>query len=178
MKQVDWIALAQSASFSSRPNSIAARDAIANLLGDDLMRDAVDAYVVAADAGSELARSVLWQLHPPVAMDRCKELIETSSNPEVRINAVELLRVVADARVLPWISGFLSDPEPGVQFWGVGIVDQLIFSHFVTLEEAEPILRLADASTNTSVREQAAKIRAFYSQSAANGSAESSPDLA
>jgi hypothetical protein len=162
MTSIDWGALAkQVGADPMQGGSLLAQAALASILGDQALRDAVDCYVMRRPGG-ELARSVLWQLHPLAAMNRCRELVESSTDPDVREDAVELLRVVADARVLEWIPAFLADTQPGVQFWGLLIVDQLLFSHFIGMEEAEPIFRAADASANEKLREQAARVRRFY----------------
>jgi hypothetical protein len=162
MSTVDWGAVAKSIGVSpDQGGSVAAQAAICGLLGEDALREAVDWYV-AGKPGAELARSVLWQLHPPSAMRRCKELIEESSNSEVRASAVELLRVVADARVLEWVPGFLADAQCEVQEYGVLIVDQLAFSLLVSEEQAEPVLLAAETSSNAKVREYAARIRTQY----------------
>ncbi len=137
-----------------------ARAAIEKILGEDEFRAAVDHYV-ARGRGSELARSVLWLVRPDSAMQRCREISTESTDPEARRAAVELLRVVADRRALPWVSGYLDDPDEGVQQWGIGIVDQLLFSDLIEPEDAEPLLRRAEEHPNAEVRAQAEGIRAF-----------------
>ena len=47
-----------------------ARQAIEILLGEEILRQAVD-YYISAEPGSELARYVLWQIHPWSAMNHC-----------------------------------------------------------------------------------------------------------
>src|SRR4051812_43307752 len=71
--------------------------AIELLLGEDQLRAAVD-YYVAGHRGCELARSVLWQLHPWSAMQRCYEIYRSDADVGAKVSAVELLRVVADRR--------------------------------------------------------------------------------
>src|SRR5262252_8373103 len=90
--------------------SDAARRALEMILGEEALRAAVD-YYVAQRSASELVRSVLWLLRPWSAMVRCRELAALSNETETRRSAVELLRVVADRRALPWVSEFLDDKD-------------------------------------------------------------------
>lgn len=126
--------------------------AVEHMLGSERLVSAVDHYV-AARPGSELARSVLWLLHPWSAMLRCRELFASSRDLDVRRSAIELLRVVADARVLPWIEDFLADPDEEIQAWGILIVDQLLFAGLSDHDACEPILVRARSHANKRVRE-------------------------
>ena len=128
-----------------------ARAALEIVLTPDALVGAVD-HCVSLKPGFELARSVLSLLRPWSAMLRCNELFSTARDLEVRRSAVELLRVVADRRVVPWIPMFLADPDPGIQSWGIGILDQLVFSGSIDSEEVRPLIALALAHENNSVR--------------------------
>src|ERR1041385_4743641 len=86
--------------------SDAARRALELLLGEETLRQSVDYYVDVRPA-RELVRSVLWLLRPVSAMARCRELATPQNDIETRRSAVELLRVVADERALPWVIEFL-----------------------------------------------------------------------
>jgi len=143
-----------------------AQRALEVIIGEDTLRGAVNYYVSAntgkdTHTGSELARSVLWQLRPWSAMCRCYEIFNGTHPVETRRAAIELLRVVADRRTLPWIPEFLRDDDPHIQAWGIGVVDQLLFSGLVEPEEAEEILRTAEQHSNESVRERAELIRGY-----------------
>ena len=124
------------------------------------MRASVD-YCVEHRFACELARAVLWQLHPFSAMLRCYEIFKSSESCESRRAAVELLRVVADGRAVTWISEFLEDEDALVQVWGIGVLDQLLWSNLIETESAEMLLRTAEQHRNHSVREQAAFIRSY-----------------
>ena len=167
--RIDWEALAGQLGLIERDaegglgesgGSDEARLALERILGEAEMRAAVDHYV-ALRPGSELARSVLWLLHPGSAMLRCREIANDATDPEERRTAVELLRVVADRRALPWISDYLDDRDEGIQFWAIGILDQLLRSELIEPEEAEGLLQIADRHPNAQVREQAQFIRGF-----------------
>jgi len=143
---------------SERGGTNVAREAIGILLGSARLSDAVDFYV-SGQPGFELARSVLWLLRPWPAMLRCRELFASAQHDvSVRRSAVELLRVVADARALPWVADFLRDPDAGVQLWGIGVVDQLVFSRLVEPDDCAAVLRMAQHHSNAAVRERAAEI--------------------
>lgn len=129
-----------------------AQDALELILGKDFFRNAVDFYV-SGRPGAELARSVLWHLTPWTAMQRCHEIYQTRSNAEEKSSAIELLRVCADVRVLPWVEEYLSDENKGVQLWGAGVVDQLLWKELVDFEECESLLSQMKTHTNEQVRE-------------------------
>jgi len=143
-----------------------ARRALELIVGEDALRSAVDHYV-RLEPGAELARMVLWQLHPWSAMERCYEIAKTAPSVEERRAAVELLRVVADRRALPWVGELLGDDDAEVQIWATGVLDQLLWSELIEPEEAEDLLRAAEQHTNPSVPERAAFIRRFLADRSA-----------
>ena len=87
-------------------------------------------------------------------MERCYELYNNSDDIDTRRSAVELLRVVADGRVLPWIPRFLTDSDDSIQLWGAGIVDQLLWSNLLEFDECEDVLELMAEHPNDQVREK------------------------
>ena len=134
-----------------------ARSAIEQVIGEDFMRSAVH-YYIESKPGWELIRNVLWQIQPYSAMKECYKIFTESRSEVERASAIELLRVVADKRVLKWIPNFLSSDSPGAQAWGIGIVDQLVFSHICYEEDVKDILSQALNHENKYVREQAEEI--------------------
>jgi len=160
---IDWTRLAQAVGAlteqGERGSSELARLALVHLLGEQAIRDAVDHYI-AAEPGFELVRSVLWLLRPWSAMCYCHALYQDAQDLEVRRSAVELLRVVADARALPWVEAFLADEDQAIQCWGFGVVDTLLFQDLIEPEAAETFLVRAEVHANPGVREQAAAVRA------------------
>jgi hypothetical protein len=163
---IDWEALAHDlssiqvdaaggrAESGSRSLALAA---VERLLGPEQLASAVDHYIEGRP-GSELARSVLWLLHPESAMLRCREIYRSGPDLNVRRSAVELLRVVADGRVLPWVNGFLDDPDAEIQAWGMLIVDQLLMGNLVEWDECETLLARGRVHSNPRVREAVAQI--------------------
>lgn len=140
-----------------------ARRALEEIIGTGEWHAAVDHYV-AGKSGRELIRSVLWLIHPWAAMQRCQEVYQTSSDPDARCAAVELLRAVADRRVLPWVRQYLHDADVGVQEWGAGIVDQLLWSELMEPEEAADLLDEMSRHPSAGIRARVEWIRSFLQQ--------------
>ena len=138
----------------------AARRALELILGEEILRESVD-YYVALRPARELVRSVLWLLRPWSAMIRCRELSQRPNEIETRRRAVELLRAVADGRALPWVSEFLDDEDAGIQAWGIGVLDQLLWSELVEPEEAEEVLERSARHENGAVRDRVEFIRSY-----------------
>ena len=164
-EQIDWAKLGAEIGLKASYGEYGcgsddARRALECIVGEDVLRASVD-YYVEHRFGCELARAVLWQLHPFSAMLRCYEIFKSSESCESRRAAVELLRVVADGRAMAWISEFLEDEDALVQVWGIGVLDQLLGSNLIETESAEMLLRTAEQRRNRSVREQAAFIRSY-----------------
>lgn len=130
------------------------------LLGENNLRLAVD-YYITGRPGSELARSVLWELRPSSAILYCYDIYKSDLPVEVRRSAVELLRVVADKRAVSWVEEFLKDDDAEIQRWGFGVLDQLLWSYLVEPEEVEFLLHEGETHPNIQVRERAEFIRSF-----------------
>jgi hypothetical protein len=166
LHEIDWEGLAVALSsvqvradggrteFGSRALALAA---VESLIGAERLATAVDHYI-AGRSGSELARSILWLLHPWSSMLRCREIYESDRDINARRSAVELLRVVADDRALPWVNDFLADPDPEIQSWGMLIVDQLLVGNLAERDECEPFLARGRLHPNARVRETVAQI--------------------
>ena len=137
-----------------------ARRALELIIGEDALRASVDHYV-AYRRGYELARSVLSQLRPWCAMSYCYEIFKGPQELPARRAAIELLRLVADRRALPWIPEFLHDSDPDIQAWGIGVLDQLLYSELIWPDEAEELIETAELHQNNLVREGAERIRRY-----------------
>jgi hypothetical protein len=162
--EIDWQELASKLNLlhenGEGSGSKEALRALESILGEDTLRRSVD-YYIDRRPGSELARSVLWQLRPWSAMSYCYEIFKSTQGLDNRRAAIELLRVVADARALPWIHEFLKDDDPTIQFAGICVLDQLLFSALVDPEDAGELLREAEAHQNGPVNERAKFIRTY-----------------
>ena len=159
----DWKALARDLGCidddgQESSSSDKAKQAIEILLGEDFLKSAVR-YYMSKGAGSELLRGVLWQLHPYSAMEECYLIFNTTDDVQTKRDAIELLRVVADRRVLEWVPEFLSHDDNGVQNWGIGVIDQLVFSELCDEKEVAEIIDGALSHKNEYVQEKARDIK-------------------
>lgn len=139
----------------------AAREALELLLGEATIRQAVDHYIAGRD-GAELARSVLWLLRPWSGMQYCYEIYQSNADIETKRFAIELLRVMADRRVLPWIEDFLNDADEGIQNWGIGVIDQMAFKDLVSESEVQTLLNKSARHPNPNVRRMTQLIRECF----------------
>lgn len=162
--QIDWHKLSADLGLLRPDGEVGGSEhgsrALELIIGEDALRASVD-YYLAHHRGRELARSVLWQLRPWSAMSYCYDIFKGPHQISVRRDAVELLRVVADHRALPWIPEFLDDSDPDIQAWGIGVLDQLLFSELIEPEEAEDLIRRAELHPSQGVREGAQRIRKY-----------------
>jgi hypothetical protein len=94
-------------------------------------------------------------------MSYCYEIFKSDPSIERRRGAVELLRVVADRRALPWIAEFLENDDGLIQCWGVGVLDQLLWSRLIEPEDGEELLQTAERLPNEAVKERVEFIRGF-----------------
>lgn len=166
-KPIDWQDLANrlgtlGSSGESGGDNVA-RQAIELLIGTQRIRDSVDHYVTDG-RGRGLARSVLALVRPCSAMERCYEIYRTDQDDESKRSAIELLRVIADERVLPWVAEFLENVDEAIQVWGIGVMDQLLWSEVVRVEDCEDLLLKAEGHSNPEVRGVAQSIRAYLKE--------------
>jgi hypothetical protein len=157
--KVDWQDLAKELGTltdygSEMGGSHLGTQAIEHILGTEFFEQAVEHYI-SSKPGFELARSVLLRLKPWSGMKYCYEIFKHSNNLNARRSAIELLRVVGDRKVLGWIPEFLADPDPEIQSWGMGVIDQLLFWDLLFDEDVQPILESALNHDNPYIREQA-----------------------
>jgi hypothetical protein len=88
-------------------------------------------------------------------MQRCHEIYRESPSLEHRRSAIELLRVVGDRRVLPWISDYLADEDAGVRIWGIGVVIEMLFDGMIEPDSAQPFAAQAARPAAPRVRQKA-----------------------
>jgi hypothetical protein len=159
---IDWKSLAEQLgalkSGGESGSSSYAQQAVEMLLGEENLRQAVE-YYIKGEPGSELARSVMWQIHPWSAMKYCYDIYKSDTDIMRRRLAVELLRVVADHRALGWVMEFLEDEDQEIQMWGAGLLDQLACSGLISKEDTEELLVKLDKHTNPHVQEIASSVR-------------------
>ena len=56
---------------------------------------------------------------------------------------------------MKWVPEFLEHENPGIQNWGIGIIDQLLFSQLCDEEDVVEILDKARNNSSEYVREKA-----------------------
>jgi len=103
-----------------------ARAAIAVLLGDDVLRSAVESCVD-RDPGEALANSVLTLLKPKAARDHCLRIVRQDRDPSRRQFAASLFKDMATADDLPVVAELLAHPDPLVQVWAVALLRVLAY---------------------------------------------------
>ncbi len=164
-EEIDWKTLAEKIeTLDENGKRVPAFDsyrAIEILIGEDNLRKAVD-YYISGQSGSELTRSVLWQIQPWSAMKYCYEIYKSGRDTEERRLAVILLVSIADRRALNWINEFLDDEDEFIQGSGISIVAELRLSGWINFEDCEDLLLKAESHANSNVREQAEFIRGIH----------------
>jgi len=130
-----------------------ARVAIAALLGDDVLRAAVDSWAD-RDPGAELAISVLALLKPAAARDHCLRIVRDDRDTSRRQFAAALFKDIATADDLPVVEELLRHPDPQVQVWAVSLLRMLAYDDedlptgpygVIMREHANPEVRAAYA---------------------------------
>jgi hypothetical protein len=162
---VDWRALAErlgaitwtESGRSESGGTKVARQALIDLLGEEALLSAVEHYL-AFEPGAEVARSVLWELRPPVAMDRCLAVFRADPDIERVRAAVQLLKWVADARAIEWYPEFAAHEDVGVRIWAVGVIDQLWMIGEIEPEHAIEQLQTSLEDETEKVRSQAERV--------------------
>lgn len=166
MNAIDWRRLADKLGVVAltedghreRGGTKVAHEALIEIIGDAALRDAVD-FCVSGRPGSEVARSVLGVLQPAAAMERCREIFRAAPSEGDAADAINLLMVAADRRVLDWIPEFLASDNVGVRVWAIGIVDQLwIMQQEIEREEAMPLIEAGLRDPDEAVRRQARQV--------------------
>jgi HEAT repeat protein len=164
---IDWEGLAESCGtlhdHGETGGDRIGREAIAQILGADALRSAVDHYVNHR-RGSALARSVLGVLRPAEAIRHCLEIYAGQGPIEARRSAVELLSSLGSRQELGLVKRFLEDPDGDIQAWGAKLLKQLVFAESVAAEEAEDSVRFGEGIENPGVRRAMSRIRDFLSR--------------
>lgn len=109
------------------------------LLGDDFLKSAVQQCIKGLPQ-AELARQILVRVRSSVAMDFCYRIYQESSDFNERIEALGLLRWIANKSIIKWIPEFLNHADKDVRSCGVAIVDQMLFKKIIYYEDIEEIL--------------------------------------
>jgi HEAT repeat protein len=140
---IDWAALADQlgtitevapGTLQESGGTQVAYDALIAILGEETIASAV-AHYLALEPGFAVAYSILKLLRPPLAMEMCVSIFRAADDQELAASAIELLRVVADRRVLDWLPEVFASPNPMVRMWAIGMLDQLYMRSEIESEE-------------------------------------------
>lgn len=147
--------------WTAEGGSRVAADALIKILGPDVIRGAVDFYVLDCGPGSSTACDVLRELRPRIALERCVQLYRTESDVQTRRWAIILLAEIGDASALEWMDELLADPDDQIPMWAAKLIDTLWMSGAIELEEVEDWVRRFSVHSNPAVRRMAASIQSL-----------------
>lgn len=134
-----------------------ANSALEEIIGEQNIINGVK-HIIEGRPGSELVMNVLQQISSLKALEIAYEEYKTSSGTEAAA-AVWLIMHICHPRSKEWIEEFFLDSNVAV--WGVGVLDQLLWSRSIEPEEVEHLVALAEQHEIENVREQAAFIRQY-----------------
>lgn len=123
------------------------------VLGEDFFRSAVDHYLSGDDAGV-FARHMLSEVRSFIAMDYCYEIYQLSQDVDRKSSALELLRWIANEKVLDWIPEFLYHSESDIQNCAILIIDQMMFKQIISYDHMLPIIQQALNHPRDYIREK------------------------
>jgi hypothetical protein len=90
---------------------------------------------------AELSRQILIRIRSSIAMEYCYQIYQESSHFDEKIEALGLIRWIANKGVIRWIPEFLNHVERDIRSCGIAIVDQMLFKHVIHYEDVEEILK-------------------------------------
>jgi hypothetical protein len=166
--EIDWTALAVEVGSLDPANPTIERGgghyplrALERIIGPENIARAVQ-HILSFAPGSELAMDVLRHIRSQEALDLAYREYRGSSG-ERAAQAVWLIKNICHPRALAWVEEFLRDDNVAV--WGIGVLDQLLWTEAVDSEdEAVPrLIALAEAHHIENVREQVAFIKEYLS---------------
>lgn len=158
---IDWIELAHEVRSldegAERGGTLFAELALEHILGEANIRSAVE-LVLEPRPGFELAMNVLRHIMSWQAAQMVYDAYKTSTGDRAAM-AVWLIKHIAHPKSQAWIREFLLDDN--VAGWGIGVLDQLLWTRRVEPEAVEDLLALAERHHIENVRDQAAFIREY-----------------
>ena len=112
------------------------------MLGEDFFKSAVD-QCIDGKPEAEFAQDILVLVRSSIAMKHCYSIYKESEDLNRRIEALGLIRWIANERVIEWIPEFLDSPDYDVQCCAVAIIDQMLFKNIIDYDDLQPILENA-----------------------------------
>jgi HEAT repeat protein len=134
-----------------------ARKFLAKIVEEPEFRSGIELYVN-GEPGGELARCVLRCIRPWPAMKVCYDIFKNDDAVKRRINAVEMLQIIGDLQVVPWVKDFLQDPDDRIQEAGAGIIERLFKDGYVARSHIKGALTLMRKHSNREVVKKAGSI--------------------
>ena len=141
-----------------------ALDAIIKILGPDMIRGAVEFYVLDGGPGSHVAGDVLRGLQPRSAMEHCMRLYRNEGDVQTRRWAVMLLSEIGDESALEWMDELLADPDEGVSMWASKLLETLVMGDAIEPEVAEEWVKRLAVHPNPKVRRTAALVQSLIDE--------------
>jgi len=155
---IDWDRVHGILATGGSGGTTVARLALELIIGEYRFRDAVD-WCVDGNPGADLARSVLEDVRPRSAGERCIEIFRSEQDLQRRQTAIGILCLVVVNNQLYMVEELLNDPDPTIQEYGAAILEALVDSRLRTDPNPEPFIALAENHSNEQVREKAQTIR-------------------
>jgi hypothetical protein len=162
---IDWEQLATQLGLlhesGERGGNSYAQQAFDEILGDEWIESTVE-YILSFKRGRELAMNCLSHIHSTKAT-KYAYTIYKNSDGERGIDAVWLIKHLANRISFSWVEEFLNDPN--VIHWGVGVLDQLLWTEQISFDnKAKSLLELADKNSNGKLKEQTDFIRQYMNE--------------
>ena len=138
-----------------------AQQAFDEILGDEWIESTVE-HIISFKGGGELAMNCLRYLHSTKATLYAYKVYKTCEG-EKADRAVWLIKHLANPISLNWVEEFLTDKN--VIHWGVGVLDQLLWTEQIPYDDkAKSLLLLADSNSNGQLKEQTDFIRKYLDE--------------
>ena len=135
-----------------------AQQAFEEILGEKWIKTTVE-HIIGFGSGRELAMNCLRYLNSSMAATYAY-MVYKSSGGERAYQAVWLIKQLANPISFEWIEEFLNDPN--VINWGVGVLDQLLWTGQVPFDsKVKSLLALADKNSKGQTIEQTDFIRQY-----------------
>jgi hypothetical protein len=141
--KITWLDL-EDQIYSSLDQNSSSQDYVARafeiLLGQDFLESAVQQCIHGMPQ-AELARQILVRIRSSIAMNYCYQIYQESNHFDEKVEALGLMRWIANRNVIQWIPEFLNHVEGDIRSCGIAIVDQMLFKHVIHYENIEEMLK-------------------------------------
>jgi hypothetical protein len=151
-----------------------AEQAFEEILGQDWIKNTVD-HIVSFKSGTELAMNCLQLIRSKQAVEYAYYIYKSSEGDKTA-RAVWLIKHMAHPISFNWIEEFLNDAN--VMEWGIGVLDQLLWTEQVPFDEqAKSLLEIAESKGNGQLQGQVDFIREYIQERARSSQKKSSSNF-